>query len=208
MNELEPIAAFCDEASLPWDEKRARRMFRYLDLLEEFNASMNLIGPMDRPTIVRELLLDSLVAAAARRPGASILDVGTGAGLPGIPLKIAFPDASLTLVEPRRKRSTFLKIATHRLELEDVTVFRGRIEEFDGGEFDTVISKAFRAPTKWLETALPFVGDGGAVICMGGEGDRTELQAKADGMGLELIGESSIGDESPQQRICYVFGRG
>ncbi len=207
MSELDPIARFCSEASLPWDEERRRHMARYLDLLEEFNRSMNLIGPMDRPAIVEELLLDSLVAAAARPVKGSILDVGTGAGLPGIVLKIIYPEAPLTLVEPRQKRSTFLKIATHRLGLEEVTIFRGRIEEFDDELFDFVISKAFRPPLQWLETAAPYVADDGAMICMGRESNRQELTAKATELEFQLAGESSIGEPSPQRRVCFAFER-
>ncbi len=205
MSELDPIAQYCELRDLPWDDERAQRMARYLDLLMEFNTAMNLIGPMERKSVVRELLLDSLVAATARRPKGAILDVGTGAGLPGIPLKIVFPNASLSLVEPRRKRSTFLKIATHRLGLEDVTIFRGRIEDFDESGFDVVISKAFQPPVKWLKTAAPFVADGGALICMGREGDREELLTKADELGLGLAGQSSIGEASPERRVCFVF---
>lgn len=206
-SDLEKIAQFCDDSDLPWDDERADRMGRYLDLLMQFNESMNLIGPLTYSEIIDELLIDSLAAAAARRPRGPILDVGTGAGLPGIPIKIAFPDSALTLVEPRQKRSTFLKIAVHRLQLSDVDVFRGRIEEFDGRGFDVVISKAFQPPEKWLRTAVPFTGPDGAVVCMARRKDHPQLVDTADELGLKMVGTSTLGDESENQRVCFAFER-
>lgn len=206
MSELSPIARYCERSGLRWNSKRAERMSRYLDLLVEFNDSMNIIGPMERSTIVVELLRDSLAAAVARRPRGPILDVGTGAGLPGIPVKIVFPECPLTLVEPRRKRSTFLKIAVHRLDLDDVDVVRSRIQEFDQRHFNWVISKAFQPPTIWLDTAAPYIDDDGAVICMARDNDRDELIDAARSLGLSLVGQSSAdADDSPQRRVCYAF---
>lgn len=208
MSRLDAIEQFCTNKGIPWSEDRTERMTRYLELLVHFNESMNLIGPMEPDEIVDELLLDSLVAAAARRPGGPILDVGSGAGLPGIPLKIAFPDCSLTLVEPRGRRSTFLKIAIHRLGLDDVRQVRGRIEEFDESGFDYVISKAFREPTKWLRTARPFAADDGAVVCMARQRDRSELVDAAGELGFSLVGEATREDGAEEmRRVCFVFAR-
>ena len=208
--ELEPIASFCESQGLPWGEECAERMARYLDLLMQFNESMNLIGPLDRETVVRELLLDSVVAAGARSPRGPILDVGTGAGLPGIPLKILCPDCPISLVEPRRKRSTFLKIATHRLGLEEVSIERCRIENFDGDGYDFAISKAFEAPTSWLATAAPRILSTGVVLCMARRADEQALVEEAADLGLELVGSATSSNSrvrSGEQRVCYAFGK-
>lgn len=204
---IEAIALFCAAHELPWDDERAQKMVGYLDLLMQFNEAMNLIGPLERSAVVEQLLVDSLSAAVARRPAGPILDVGTGAGLPGMPLKIIFPEAPLTLVEPRRKRSTFLKIAVHRLGLKGVTNCRARIEEFHGEDFDVVISKAFQPPADWLQTALPFVAPTGAVVCMARRRDRPSLIDVAETLQLQLVATSSRGQESPEQRVCYAFER-
>lgn len=206
-DELTPIADFCDEHDLPWDESRAESMSHYLDLLVHFNDTLGLVGPDDRDTIVEELLVDSLVAATARRPSGEILDVGTGAGLPGIPIKIIFDDLGLTLVEPKGKRTTFLKIATHRLGLGGVELFNDRIEKFDRTGFDFVVSKAFREPTEWLETGLEYTAPTGAVVCMGRESDRDSLGEAADELDLKQVGDARIGAEGPDQRVCYAFER-
>ncbi len=206
-DELTPIADYCRAAGLPFDEQRAENMVHYLDLLMHFDDTLGLIGPDDRATVVEELLLDSLVAAAARAPAGPILDVGTGAGLPGIPLKILFDDLPMTLVEPRGRRSTFLKIATHRLELTDVELFEDRIEKFDATGFDFVVSKAFREPVEWIETAVEYIGQGGAIVCMGRNKDRSRLVDAANGLSLQLVGDASIGKKAPEQRVCYAFER-
>ena len=202
---LDCIATYCADAALPWDDGRAAQMAHYLDLLMQFNQAMNLIGPMSPPEIVEYLLLDSLVATAARQPQGPILDVGCGAGLPGIPIKIVYPESAITLVEPRRKRSTFLKVATHRLGLNDVDIFRGRIEDFQGQDFDTVISKAFQAPTTWLATARPFIADDGAVIVMGRQSDRPDLIDTAQRLGLPHHSEARGAGGGEDQRVCYAF---
>lgn len=206
-DELEPVAAYCDDTGLPYDAARADRMAHYLELLMHFNDTLGLVGPTDRATVVDELLVDSLVPAAARRPAGRMLDVGTGAGLPGLPLKILFPRLPLTLVEPKGKRTTFLKIAIHRLELDNVELFDDRIEQFDQAGFDFVVSKAFREPAEWLETALQHTAPTGAIICMGRRQDRTRLEQAADPLGLSLVDQAAIGEEAPQQRVCYAFER-
>lgn len=205
--DLDLLARFCAEADLPWDESKGAKMGKYLDLLMQFNEAMNLIGPLSREAVVRELLLDSLVAAAARRPKGPILDVGTGAGLPGVPLKILFPDLAITLVEPRRKRSTFLKIVTHRLGLDDVIVARCRIEDLDEDHFDFVCSKAFEAPTRWLRTAKPFLSPRGAVVCMARRQDCAELVEVAGELQLEPAGSAAPDpdDKSEEARVVYAF---
>lgn len=204
---LEPIAQFCQDRGLPWDDQRADRMGRYLDLLLHFDETLSLIGPDDPATIVDELLVDSLVAAAARRPEGRLLDVGTGAGLPAIPLNIVFPDIAPMLVEPKGRRNTFLKIATHRLGLDNAEIFKDRIEEFDQGGFDYTISKAFEDPVDWLETARSHTAPTGAIVCMAREQDRDELVEAGDDLDLGLVDEASIGEERPDQRVCYVFER-
>ncbi len=205
--ELEPIDAFCDRHDLPFDSERAKRMTHYLDLLMHFNDTLGLIGPRDRQTVVDELLVDSLVAAVARRPRGEMLDVGTGAGLPSIPIKLIFDDLPMTLVEPKGKRTTFLKIAIHRLELSNVELFKDRIEEFDRTGFDFVASKAFQNPSTWLETGLDYTAPTGAVICMARRSDRDDLVEVADELGLGLVGDASIGADGPEQRVCYAFER-
>jgi len=208
---IDRLETFCRRHDLPWDSRRADRFEEYLDLLDEFDDSMNLVGPSDPSTIVDELFVDSLVPAVAHPPEGPILDVGSGAGLPGIPLEIAFPDRSAALIEPRRKRSTFLRIAVNRLQLEGVEVERTRIEQFDGPSFDYVVSKALCGPAEWLETAAPFRDEGGVVVCMTTTDERGAADAAAAAVGLECVGAVEHadlpGDRSPNPpRAVFVYG--
>src|SRR5690554_2023236 len=217
---IDRLAKFCVQNGLPWDDKTAERFEGYLGMLEHFNRAMNLIGPMEGQEIVDQLLLDSVTAAAVAAPhvsvGASgeqpagILDVGSGAGLPGIPLKILFPEVPLTMVEPRKKRTTFLKIVVERLGLSDVEIARCRLEDFEEGRYDYVISKAFRAPGTWRELAAERVAADGTIICMTRPGARADLAERAQALGLELakscdnsteLGAPSLGEP----RAIYAF---
>lgn len=200
---MQPLVRFCRTHALPWGADVEHKFERYLALLLQFNLGSNLIGPMSPDAIVRELLVDSLTAAAAARPDGPILDVGTGAGLPGIPLKLVFPQLPITLVEPRRKRATFLRIVATRLELSDVTIENKRIEELEDARYDYVISKAFQPPLDWIETASQWRSDHGLVVCMTRPYELPGLQARAGELGLRERGRF---EDAEQDRAVYAFG--
>lgn len=208
---VERIAAFCKQNSLPWDERVEGRFALYLELLQHFNGTMNLIGPMSESDVVDQLLIDSLTAAAVAAPEGPIMDVGAGAGLPGIPLACCYPDIPIVLVEPRRKRNTFLKIVTTRLEFDDVDLVHERLENTPGGPFDYVIAKAFQPPLEWLETASEWRSNDGKIVCMTRPGEREGLEEKASELGLELVGAcddtTELGAPGLEDaRAVYVFG--
>ena len=108
----------------------AERVSAYLDLLEQWNRKMNLTGLRDRVAILRDLFAESFLAAPllADEDG-TLLDVGSGAGFPGMALKIYQPKLSVYLLEPRMRRASFLETVRRRLGLEDVVVICKRLEE-------------------------------------------------------------------------------
>jgi 16S rRNA (guanine527-N7)-methyltransferase len=209
---LQKLATFCQENDLPWNDEIQGRFATYLEILTHFNKAMNLIGPMSAAEVVDQLLIDSAAAAAVCAPTGPILDVGSGAGLPGIPIKLLYPDLPLTMVEPRKKRTTFLKIAVNRLDLTDTTIERKRIEEVDAAKYDYVISKAFQPPLEWFQTASEWVSDEGIVVCLTRPQERAGLENRAGELGLELtascddttaLGAPSVGDV----RAIYTFNK-
>ena len=105
-------------------------LLAYVTLLERLGRGTNLIGPLSRDRILSELIADALLPAMARPPLGPLLDIGSGAGLPGLPLAITFPELPVHLVEPRQKRVTFLKTVTRRLGLTQVQIHGQRIEAF------------------------------------------------------------------------------
>ena len=209
---IERVREFAAANDLPWPERAGERLEEYLGLLMKFNDSMNLIGPLSESQVVDELFVDSLVPAALSAPRGPILDVGTGAGFPGIPLQILYPEIPATLVEPRRKRSTFLKIVRTRLALESLTLERCRLEELDEEQFQYVISKAFRPPAEWLRSAARFRADDGVIVCMTTPAERDAALEAAEGLGLEECARldevaSLEGVGASDERAVYVFGR-
>lgn len=167
------------------------RLMDYSALLLRHNRGANLIGPMDQAQILRELLVDSLLPGLAVAPRGPLMDVGSGAGLPGIPLAILSPQTEVHLIEPRQKRVTFLKIAARRLGLEHVHVHQARIEDFTAlapGEVGTAAAKAFRAPSAWLEEAHRWLRPGGQAYLFLSEASwDKEAQARALGLDFEEL---------------------
>jgi len=185
MSDLEFVKNFAEVSGLAIDENALNLMADYRDLLLHYNKTTNLIGPMDGVQIEQRLLIDSLTAAATYAPTGSIMDVGSGAGLPGIPLGIVYPDLPVTLVEPRNKRVQFLQIALTRLKLDSVTVVKSQIETAKIEKHDYVVAKAFRTPDVWLEIALDLTTPEGVMVCM--HGPNAELMPKAAELQLERV---------------------
>ena len=112
----------------------AERVEIYLGLLEQWNRKMNLTGLQDRADILRDLFAESFLAAPLlAEEDSPLLDVGSGAGFPGMALKIYRPELTVHLVEPRRKRAAFLETVRRRLGLEGVAVLHKRLEECRSG---------------------------------------------------------------------------
>lgn len=206
---LSPLSDLCKARDLPMDSRALSRFATYLELLLHFNQSMNLIGPMPPEDVVRELLLDSVTPLLAHTPQGPMLDIGSGAGLPGIPLKILYPELPITLIEPRKKRASFLNIAKKRLGLEEVTVFADRVEAFYTPHH-YVISKAFQPPTQWLATATPLTTPGGVILCMTRQQELDALEEVAATLGLQRCGEAApehATRDGVADRVVYAFRR-
>ncbi len=135
---------------------------QYIDLLLSHNRTTNLIGPLSREAIRSDLIEDSLLPSGVAAPEGALLDLGSGGGLPGIPLAIRFPDTAVHLVEPRRKRHQFLSIAVRQLGLDNVTVHGCRVESLEVPPgVGTVAAKAFRPLPALLETYAALLPAGG-----------------------------------------------
>lgn len=159
---------------------------RYLDLLVVHNARANLIAAAEPEAIRRRHFLDSLTLAAAIEPDrisqSKLLDVGTGAGLPGLPLAIASPDCQVTLLEATGKKVSFLQTVVQELGLSNVTVVGVRSEtaarDPDLREtFDIVVSRALARMDTLAELTLPLCRVGGEAVAYKGRGIEPELAA-------------------------------
>lgn len=131
----------------------------YVSLLLDEGMTWGLIGPREADRIWQRHVLNSAAVASLVPEGADVLDVGSGAGLPGIPLALARPDAHVTLLEPLARRVEFLELAVSRLGLEDqVVVMRGRAEDFRGGRTEIVTCRAVAPLGRLIEWCWPLVG--------------------------------------------------
>lgn len=165
-------------------------LLRYWELLAEKNQVMNLTAITDPDEAARLHFLDSaaLLALADLR-GKSVVDVGTGAGFPGLPLKILEPSIRLTLLDAQRKRVDFLREVCGELGLEDVECIHGRAEAFAAERresFDIAVSRAVAALPVLAELCLPLVKPGGKFLAMKSVDSAEELNAA--GRAVNLLG--------------------
>ena len=151
------------------DEQAKSRLFIYYTALERWNHKVNLVSRRPHDWI-RIHFLDSLapLALGLLGKGGRVVDLGAGAGFPGMPLKIAQEGISLCMAEASGKKCTWLKHLTRVLELKEAQVLEGRFEELTdsgwAGCFDTAVSRAAAKPWKILELARPFLAPGGRAL--------------------------------------------
>ena len=151
---------------------------RFAADLAERGVELGLIGPREPERLWSRHLLNCGVLASAVPDGARVVDVGSGAGLPGIVLAAARPDLAVTLLEPMARRTAWLTEETDRLGLSNATVLRGRAEEVRGRQdFDVVTARAVGALRTLLPLTAPLARPGGELLLMKGEGVDAELAA-------------------------------
>jgi 16S rRNA (guanine527-N7)-methyltransferase len=140
----------------------------------QWNSSVNLTGARSVTEVIAEHVVDSFAMGRLVPPGSSVVDVGAGGGLPGLPFAITRPDARLTLVEPRAKRVAFLRTATRELQLKNAEVVRERAGGLEPGGFDVAASRATFPPDEWLDLGLGLVRPGGLVLVFAGQAWRPD----------------------------------
>jgi len=153
----------------------------YVDLLADAGVERGLIGPRERPRLWTRHVLNSaaIVPALPASPDLRVVDVGSGAGLPGIPLVLARPDLRMTLLEPLARRTAFLEEAARDLAL-DVEVLRGRAEEVREPRWDVVVARAVAPLEQLLALAARLVQGGGMLLAVKGQTAGDEIAAAAE----------------------------
>lgn len=158
---------------------------RYLGLLQRWNRAYNLTAVRDPAEMVPRHILDSL-AVVPFVHGRRVLDVGSGAGLPGIPLAVALPELDFHLLDASLKRTRFMEQARIELGLANVTVIRSRVEDLAGPwGFDSVISRAFASLEDFVSLCGPLCQPQGRLLAMKGQVPRRELPQLPAGWRLE-----------------------
>jgi 16S rRNA (guanine527-N7)-methyltransferase len=146
----------------------------YAALLIRDGDILGLLGPREMPKIWTRHILNSAVVAELLQSGETVADVGSGAGLPGIPMAIVRPDVHFTLIEPMERRSDWLIDVVEELGLKNVSVLRARAEDV-GEVFDVVTARAVSALPKLLRLCVPMTRDGGRILALKGSKAADEI---------------------------------
>lgn len=172
--------------------EQAEQLLRLLDELDEWNQLMNLTAIRDRAQQITKHLLDSLSIQPYLR-GARIVDVGTGAGFPGLPLALVNPDRQFTLLDSTAKKLKFIDHAAQMLGLSNVRTVHSRAEAFEPDErFDIVVSRAVGSVVKFVHWSAHLCVGGGRLLAMKGRYPHDELEELPNGWKLAGVHRLSI----------------
>lgn len=178
------------EIHVELSKEQLKQLDKYYEILVEWNSFMNLTGITEYEEVLVKHFLDSLAIGKyseeteLAKSGVSIIDVGTGAGFPGLPLKIAYPNADVVLLDSLNKRVNFLNEVINQLDLKNITAVHARAEEGARNlkyreQFDISVSRAVANLSTLVEYCLPFVRKGGYFVAYkSGEIDSEAQNAK------------------------------
>ncbi len=195
------LIAYCDEKNIEVTDDKLNQLASFYELLVEKNKVMNLTGITEWDDVVMRHFIDSISIAEIldlSKFDGRILDLGTGAGFPGIPLKIMFPNICITLFDSLNKRIKFLQEVIDGLGLEKIDAIHGRAEEFGRNstyreQYDLVVSRAVANISTLSEYCLPFVKVGGSFISY--KTDTIEDEIKESGKAISILGGKIQGIE-------------
>lgn len=188
MNNKDVLSKGLARLELDLADTAQQQLLDYLALLQKWNKVYNLISRKESDNLVVRHLLDSLVVLPYINSGSRIVDVGSGAGLPGIPLAIACPQCHFTLLDCNSKKARFRNQAVIELGLKNVTVVDARVEEYDPEQgFDGVISRAFATIADMLIVAGHLAAPGGRFLALKGVYPDQELAALPDNYRLDEV---------------------
>ena len=174
------ILKFTGKAGIGLTEREAQLLGRHIQLMIEWNLRLNLTRITGREEIVVKHILDSILPAKFLPSSGCALDVGTGAGFPGIPLKIVYPDLEMVLLDSSRKKVSFLAAVAAALELKGIRVLHGRWQDFSkveehANKFELITMRALRLEPEHITCLASMVLVPGGVFAWWGVGDAERL---------------------------------
>lgn len=216
MDNKELLKSGIEGFGIDTDEKMLDRFSNYRNILVEWNQKMNLTGIEEEKEVFIKHFLDSISAVKNNyiKDGISLIDVGTGAGFPGLPLRIALENIELTLLDSLNKRINFLKTVAEELSLDNIKYIHGRAEDFGRDKefrevYDVATARAVAGLPALLELCVPFIKVGGHFICLKGPNADLELEDSKNAirvLGMEFIEKIDVSlPESDLSHNILVF---
>lgn len=181
----------CNELKIETDEKIQEQFYTYMELLIKWNENINLTAITEPKEVLQKHFIDSLTILPYIKENKSVIDVGTGAGFPGIPVKIAKESTKVTLLDALNKRLNFLNEVINNLGLSNIETIHSRAEEAGKNKvlresFDIAVSRAVAPLNILVEYLLPLVKIGGKCICM--KGSNVEEEINNSKKAIEVLG--------------------
>jgi len=199
------LASGLEAMGLPLAAATQARMIAYLHLVQKWNKVHNLTAIRNAEQMVVLHLLDSLSLLPHVGEAKTILDVGSGAGLPGLPLAIARPDLRVTVLDASQKKASFLRQAKAELALENVEVVCERAERWrPEARYDLVLSRAFAELADFVGLARHLVAPGGAMLAMKGVHPVEEIARLPAGHRIERVIELHVPTLEAQRHLVFL----
>ena len=195
-------------------EDQVENFFKYMNLLLKWNEKINLTAITDVDDIILKHFIDSMTVLKYIEKDKSIIDVGTGAGFPGIPIAIMREDVKITLLDSLNKRINFLNEVCSELKINNIETIHGRAEEAGQNKqyrekYDIAVSRAVANMTTLSEYLIPFVKVGGICICMKGseidhELEQAKFAIKELGGKIEKVEKFNLPDSDIERNIVII----
>ena len=194
------LAAGVSALNIVVNEQQVEKLLAFISLIEKWNKAYNLTAIKTRLEMVRLHLLDSLTVTPYLE-GQNIIDIGTGAGLPGIPLAICLPKVSFTLLDSNAKKTRFVQQAVLELKLTNVQIVHSRVEDYQSVQgFTTVLTRAFAELPDIVESTRHLLANNGRLLAMKGQCTEAEMaQVKAN---KTIIPVHIPGVEAERNLVC------
>ena len=208
------LEQYIEKMNIVLDETQKSQFYKYMNLLIEWNQKINLTAIIEPKDIILKHFVDSMTINKYLEENINIIDVGTGAGFPGIPIKISKQNLNVTLLDSLNKRINFLNTVVDELKLENINCIHGRAEEFarmkqKRERYDVATSRAVANLNVLAEYLLPFVKIGGKCICMKGPNIEEEIEnsknaIKILGGNIDKVEEFSLPKTDIKRTIILI----